>query len=251
MKIIWLASYPKSGNTWVRFLLYNYLFGSVQDSNDINKAIPDIHVYKLPEETEANILAKTHMKWSDQHPYASQSAGFVYIVRHPRDVLLSNLNYTQLGDDNVNPEKYARDFITNLGDPRWKSLGFGSITEHVLSWAARPAMPCLMIKYEDLKLDTATCLKKILTFIAAPIDEEKVAAAVQASEFSNVKKLEEAERTEGKFSAIFGGALSTAQDRRFMNKAQHAETLDHLGEGLEELFQDHFAETLLNLQYQS
>ena len=60
MSIIWLASYPKSGNTWLRFLLYNYLFGEVRRSGDIARRIPDIHTLTTLDTTTHNLCYASH-----------------------------------------------------------------------------------------------------------------------------------------------------------------------------------------------
>jgi len=43
LQITWLAFYPKSGNTWMRFLLYSYFYGNIDDSHEVGLRIPDIH----------------------------------------------------------------------------------------------------------------------------------------------------------------------------------------------------------------
>ena len=96
-EIIWLASYPKSGNTWVRFFLYSYYVGIPMKSGDINHKIPDIHsTPELLQSAENRIFCKTHFLASDKHPHIKDTAGIIYLLRHPRDVLLSNLNYFYL-----------------------------------------------------------------------------------------------------------------------------------------------------------
>ncbi len=105
MGITWLASYPKSGNTWVRFILSNAIFGPADKSIDVNRRIPDLH-RRLPDDRLARagdgsddgapLLAKTHFELSDAHPELSRTDRALHIVRNPRDVLLSALNYRRL-----------------------------------------------------------------------------------------------------------------------------------------------------------
>ena len=61
MEIVWLASYPKSGNTWLRFLLYCYLFGAPRDSAQILRKLPDIHVSGYELSGAGRVYCKTHL----------------------------------------------------------------------------------------------------------------------------------------------------------------------------------------------
>ncbi len=65
MDIIWLASYPKSGNTFLRLLLYRYIYADTIDTKKIEKIIPDLHKLlsnrkKLNLNLTGSVLAKTH-----------------------------------------------------------------------------------------------------------------------------------------------------------------------------------------------
>src|ERR1051326_3408006 len=123
MGIIWIASYPKSGNTWVRFLLANYLAGPITASAQTEEAVPglDVRVDIRPKLARRNPLCmKTHYPWKADHPHAALSDKAVVVVRFPKDVLLSNLNYQRLihgTDEGFSDADYARAFIGAGGDP--------------------------------------------------------------------------------------------------------------------------------------
>ncbi len=136
MNIVWLASYPKSGNTWLRFFLYAYLYGEIENSNDIARRIPDIHkIRDLDLNADGTVFMKTHGFCGSHHRYIKNTIGAIYIVRHPRDVLLSSLNYCRMEDDSgFSDKEFADEFIENLGVLKWKKVGMGAWVENVNSW---------------------------------------------------------------------------------------------------------------------
>ncbi|NEQ65479.1 MAG: sulfotransferase domain-containing protein, partial [Symploca sp. SIO2D2] len=94
--IVWLASYPKSGNTWLRFSVAALIEGDLPSSRFVQERMPDIHEsgFKPFLLLEQNIaFAKTHFMFSDSMPGRGLTAGFIYVIRNPIDVLASNYNY--------------------------------------------------------------------------------------------------------------------------------------------------------------
>ena len=81
------------------------------------------------------IFSKMHFALSNQHPHIDKTAGSIYVVCHPKDVLLSNLNYFRLtGHTGINEIEFVRTFIKNKGLPVWRQAGMGSWSEHIASW---------------------------------------------------------------------------------------------------------------------
>src|SRR5689334_16270322 len=139
MGVVWIASYPKSGNTWVRFLLTNYLAGPVQRSADVAATIPSLHepYDKARLEGAETVYCKTHYPWFASHPHADKTRKAVVIVRHPKDVLLSNMDYDRLlsgREKDYTDAQFAGSFIAAGGDPRWVAMGYGSLEQNVSSW---------------------------------------------------------------------------------------------------------------------
>ena len=140
LKIVWLSSYPKSGNTFARFLLAHYFHDNVACSADVDRHIPGIHSMlsqgiQLDTRMSANLMIKTHFRMSARHPYLQNTTKFIYIVRNPRDVLLSNSRYSGVtNNQQIDVASFAREFIKFRGVPRWQKMNMGSYPEHVTSW---------------------------------------------------------------------------------------------------------------------
>lgn len=135
MQIVWLASYPRSGNTWLRFLLYAYLHGPIDNTAEVNRRIPPILRPLPPEALRATrLISKTHFERSPTHPMIERTLGVIHIRRHPKDVLLSGLNYHALNGSTLDPARYAQAFIARHGDPEWHRMGFGTWESNTTSW---------------------------------------------------------------------------------------------------------------------
>jgi hypothetical protein len=257
MRIVWLASYPKSGNTWLRFLLHHYLHGEVTESAAVERAIPDLHT-SGPEAVKAlgegPVAVKTHFMLTPGHPLLGESAGFVYVVRNPRDVLLSALNYFRMtveGGEALSDADYARRFIRGMGYERWRERGFGTWPEHVASWlGGAPHLPHVLLRYEDLKADPAAALARVVRLLGAEPDPDRLAAAVAGSTFERMRDLEGRERDEGRESPVFAiHEQSRATGRTFMREGASGQSLAHLGEGVEAAFETRFGELSRFLGY--
>jgi aryl sulfotransferase len=197
--VVWIASYPKSGNTWVRTLACNLVFGPLDSAAQLNQLAPDVHELRtisgLPERT---LLMKTHFLCSPQLPLLSQTAAAIYVVRHPADVMVSNFHYSQRSAPATSAsaagpfDRYVDAFIREHGDPRWRELGMGSWDENVRSWIdAQGSFPVLRLRYEDLLADAAAVSGDIGRFLGLTRTPEQVAAAAANASFERMREIEE------------------------------------------------------------
>jgi len=250
MQAVWIASFPRSGNTWIRFLLYTYLFGEIKNSKDVNEKVPPIHRPRLVNPNfPGRLLMKTHFKLTDQHPYLANTVGFIYVYRHPKDVLLSNLNYHSLRGLQLEPVDYARKFIALAGDPIWIQHGYGSWAEHIESWIGKPRWPHVWMKYEDLKADTPANLKKIVEFLKEPVDDAKIARTIELCSFEHLKALEAQEKESGEGALFPGNKNLMDKGHMFMNKGQSGRKLAEISPGLDQDFDKRFAPLLAKYGY--
>ena len=125
---VFLVSYPRSGNTWMRFLLYALLHGDAPSSfANVDHAIPGI--YRHADRTLRRLPKPRILK---SHEYFDPRYNrVIYLVRDPRDVLLSYYRYhlkLRRIDEGYPPDEYASLFVAGDLD------GFGSWAQNAGSW---------------------------------------------------------------------------------------------------------------------
>ncbi len=179
---VWLASYPRSGNTWMRFMLA-YL--TAQDPADVDfdsieRYAPDMHVTVPPPEAGPRVI-KTH------YPGERWLERVVFMFRDPRDVAVSYFHYRRklqlVGDD---WPAFLEWFLTGRDD------AFGTWADHANAWIARADDPrCLMLRYEDCKRDAAGALRQAAAFLGWETAARNVEAAAERASFDNMRALEQ------------------------------------------------------------
>ncbi|HVY20070.1 MAG TPA: sulfotransferase domain-containing protein [Bauldia sp.] len=226
--IVWLASYPKSGNTWLRAFLYSLLLevtGTRSDDLDLDavayfgeseSAVPHYRRHlsesavadraavaavrpKVQAEIAANspglVMIKTHNALIDYlgSPLIdrSVSAGAVYVVRNPLDIAISLAHFRAVSIDDAIDEmgRSGRASETNSEDVYYVA---GSWSEHVRSWTAQPSSAILPVRYEDLLANPAETFAGIATHLRIPARAEQIGHAVELTRFDRMQKAEHA-----------------------------------------------------------
>ena len=175
---IFFASYPKSGNTWLRFI-FSYLKTGCKkelDFKEVDKIIPEYGLHnKYVKALSRPRLLKTHLA------YHSRMKKAVYMVRNPKDVYVSYYHYLQ---KKLPEGTTISDFVRNSGFRAYEW------DEHVESWHKNS--DALVIKYEDLLSKTTFTVHRILEhFSHLPIDPNLVDKAIELSSFEKMKKIEQ------------------------------------------------------------
>ncbi|MGH9513960.1 MAG: sulfotransferase domain-containing protein [Terriglobales bacterium] len=186
---VFLVSFPKSGNTWTRFLLANLVYPDQRASfGNLHKLIPDPedttkrHFDRMPRPR----IIKSHECFDPRYPRV------IYIVRDPRDVVISQYHYhrkvRQIEDD-YPLERFVARFIAG------ETGLHGSWGENVASWMmARNGRPdFLLLRYEDLLSDTCRELAKVARFLGMDASSERISQAVERSSADQMRKSEKAE----------------------------------------------------------
>ncbi len=249
--ITWIASYPKSGNTWVRFLIHNVLHEPTDDLAVIEQTMPYVLRVGDGYRTEAgrDDLLKTHLSWSADHPLGGHSARAIYIVRDPRDVLLSNLNYRAHrrggGEADaraiaMSEEEYAHAFIAHGGEPAWAHDAVGTWAANTRSWTGDTGFPVLIVRYEDLEKNTRRQLTRILAFLGVSPGRGAIKRAVRTSGFGVLREAEIRRRE----------AQGWDVESLFFNAGRSGRSLDELvAPGLDAAFDKAFGEDLARFGY--
>ncbi|MGO8793594.1 MAG: sulfotransferase domain-containing protein [Candidatus Sulfotelmatobacter sp.] len=186
---VFLVSFPKSGNTWSRFLLANLLHpDQVANFANIHRLIPEpASTTKRDFDRMARPrIIKSHECFDPRYPRV------IYIVRDPRDVAVSQYHYhrklMKIGDDSP-IENFVTRFLAGETCPH------GSWGQNVVTWlATREGDPrFLLLRYEDMLADTVRELEKIVAFLPLTAGREQIAQAVERSSATRMRKLEEAQ----------------------------------------------------------
>ena len=205
-----IVSYPRSGNTWTRFLLANLVFPDKNvDFTNIEKLIPDTTSQSnltLKRSPRPRII-KTHEYFDHRYPKT------IYIVRDPRDVALSyyefHRKYIHI-DDSVGLEDFVDGFVSG----RLMSTGWGTWGENVASWIyARGHSPAfLLLRYEEMRSNPMAQLSRLATFIGIEPEPVRLQKAIELSSAERMRKLEQ-EQDDAWFKTL-GYVVRQAQKKK-------------------------------------
>ncbi len=224
---IWLASYPKSGNTWTRAFLHN-LLKSQDQTHDINKMnvltnndnaaawYKDLLPRPLEEctsEEVALVRPKVHQKIADAYKglvflkthnalvshvgvpmiTASHTAGAIYIVRNPLDVAVSYSPHLNVSIDKAIAlmNKVGRK-TRNHDKGAYQILG--SWSENVHSWTHSSNRALFVMRYEDMHAKTHETFDALARHLLLNPSKQELEQAIELSSF---KRLQEQEKKEG------------------------------------------------------
>ncbi len=178
-----IVSYPKSGNTWVRFLLANTILGDrVATFHDLDELVPDVHKYRARIElTWKRRLIKTHYAFCSHYPR------FVYICRDGRDALVSFYHYQmQRGQFSGSFSEFIRSRQTNIfGRWRWHE----HVSEALREKDRRPD-DVIFLRYEDMLSDPFAVAPDLVAFCGIEASSDRVANAVRNCSFEKLRDIE-------------------------------------------------------------
>ena len=244
--IFWIASYPKSGNTWLRILIscYYYTENGLFYENVFKK------IGQFPEkmhftsfEYDKNIVTDTTRFWikaqekinddnklkffkthnafgalnNNHFTNSKNSIGAIYVVRDPRNVITSLKNHYELNDEQalkwmMNEKNFIYDVEKFKVDGYSDFQFVSSWNTNFKSWKSQKKIPIKIIKYEDLLNETYMVFKDVVEFInmttnnKQKIDKEKIKNAVNSTLFD---KLKDSEQKNG-----FSEAITSKKDNK-------------------------------------
>lgn len=222
--LIWLASYPKSGNTWVRLFLLSYLqdgkksfgFGDLakfisseasnklflntglkepMDIKDIYKNRCEVH-RTISNNTPKFRILKTHLAKYKYMNFKTinEDVTFksIYIVRNPFDVCISMASFFKISiDDAISGLLDHNAYLDFDNDQVHQFLGSWEL--HIKSWAMAKDSPVLIVRYEDMHTDSESTFRKILNFLEIEIKQQQLLDTISTVSFEKMSNKEDIE----------------------------------------------------------
>jgi len=222
--IIWLASYPKSGNTWLRAFLANLIYGGDKPLpiNDLPKFVLGdgflMHYAQLSGKPEEDLTEQDILEWRPKvHRWFAQSwapkdvfvkthnalvtyqgqplitpdatAGAIYVVRNPLDVAVSFAHHYQTSYELA---------VEGLCDPDYQLPPSGGQTmqalcdwtRHYRSWTKAPGLTVHVMRYEDMQREPVKAFGKLQKFLGLPKDSARLKQAIRHASFKELSRQE-------------------------------------------------------------
>jgi hypothetical protein len=221
-RIIWLASFPKSGNTWIRSFLANYFKppGQELDINSLRQfTTADVRQDFFNKANGGPFHGKTVSDWIKVRPKALRliaasksghhfvkthcqvgkvesidlippqvTAAAIYIIRNPFDVAPSYARHMSLNID------AALDRMSNRLAVHANASGIMEITgrwdDHINGWTGAPGLPLHVMRYEDMLADAGEAYRALFDFLRVPVDKAQMRRTLKATSFQALQKQE-------------------------------------------------------------
>lgn len=253
--IVWLASYPKSGNTWMRVFLANYLanadtplsinqmqhFG-LGDSiprmyrmvagRDVDTSDRNITLGLRNRVLQGIVANNADVNFVKTHNIRGEAFGIdlipqaytrqaIYIMRNPLDMLVSYARHYGMTHAEA-AEALGRSDHGTSADPGTVCQFLGSWSDHVKSWTRGAKFPVLPMRYEDLLEDPMTHFGRVIEAIGIPKDEDRLQRAIKFSSFDELRGQEDKE----------GFAEQSSHSERFFHSGQTGQWKETLDAGI-------------------
>jgi hypothetical protein len=211
---VFTASYPRSGSTWLRFILVELLAGQSSGFKSVNLLSPDVGEHSgaqalLPGDGR---LIKTHELYRPSYKRA------IYLARDPRDVVLSEYAYEKaLGVIGEDFDAFLDAFLRKGVNP------FGLWIDHVNTWLdAADSNQCelLVVRFEDMRRDTERCLKQMMEFLNFPVEDGAIRKAIEGNSLEQMKRKEKVTPQRASARGRFVGSGSVAGWKEKMTTSQ-------------------------------
>jgi len=226
--IIWLASYPKSGNTWLRAFIATYMrdpaepipindlryyaFGdgfldmyekvSGRDptsftNEDIRIWRPRVHRYIGSHPTDT-VFVKTHnmVGLDGDQPLITPdvTAGAIYAVRNPLDIVDSYAHHFAISQEEAVVDICTHDKVLPGTEGKKLADYVGSWTQNVRTWTQAPGLKCHVMRYEDMVARPGPTFRGLVKFLELPIIPKRVQKAIRFTSLDVLAKQEDTER---------------------------------------------------------
>ena len=223
-KINIITSFPKSGNTWMRFIIYDLLFNkeniSIDNSRIIKDRIPDLHNLKILDNkifnnflNEKNIFFKTHFSFQQMKKLKLQINKVIVVVRNPFDIFISLFNFYEISENQKDEmidyfcSNHTLPFLNKFNLPNWE--------DHLKSWI-NSGEDYHIVKYSNLINNFENQIKNLSDFLDIKVTDEKINFIKNNTKFENLKRIEILEREKNQ-EGFFTDSMRDKKSQ-FMNK---------------------------------
>jgi len=205
---VFVGSYPRSGSTWLRFMLLEVLSGEASGFSRTNEMLPDVGKHS----TGARVLPGGGRLIKTHEPFRPEYKKAVYLARDPRDVALSEFAYQKaLGFAGDEFNVYLRRFLRGEVNP------FGSWINHATGWMEAGdsgRSEVLLVCFEELKRNPVQELSRIAEFLGMPVQTARICEAVANNSMDKMRQKERADpqRASAKGKFIRSGSAGGWRD---------------------------------------
>jgi hypothetical protein len=237
---VFVASYPRSGNTWLRFMLFEILTQKNAEFGNVNRHIPYVggHGAAMALLPNQGRLIKTHEAFRLDYRRA------IYIVRDGRDVALSEYAYQKAqGWIDCSFDDYLKMFV------KGNASIYGSWEENVRSWIESPLNArgdLMLISYWEMKQKTEPTLTRIAEFLKVWVPAQVIDSAIQNNNIQNMRKKEDRAPQIG----YDPRTQSIAEERRFVRSGALGGWRERLTPAQAEYLQRNTGEMLARLGFE-
>lgn len=224
--IVWLASFPKSGNTWVRAMISSLIYSDngvfnfeiikkiqqfpnkkhFEKFTDKYQNVQELKKFWVAAQEQINLdkkikfLKTHHINCKiDEYPFTNKNntLATIYVVRDPRSLVESFSNYYKINKDAAIKSITSKELVSGAGFIKNKQNNvftiIGSWSDHYNSWTKANAN-LLILRYEDLLIDPLKELNKIIVFLKKFIifnyNDFKTQNIISSTSFENLEKME-------------------------------------------------------------
>ncbi len=188
---IFIVGHPKSGNTWITFMMAIILFSDYQNKiniANIGSYAPVIHgrdsdIVKCKSFTNTRIFRN---EWPVYEKYYPKT---IYLIRDPRAVLVSYYNMFKIyfNRNDVSLDEFVTEYLSNGYIQSWEPVMRWD--RQVLFWLDKQSrhQNTLIVKYEDAVADRRTTVERIAKFSEVDCPEKLIEKAIERGEFSSMQ----------------------------------------------------------------
>ena len=230
-----LASYPRSGTTWLRFLLYESLLGVSTAFGEVRRGVPGVQKIEIgiPVLDFGGRIVQTH------EPYCDRDRRVVYVVRDPRSVVVSEYRWQRYSGFYAGSfDTFFKHFLVGRTNP-WGSWG-----DHVEFWQKSPAGRndhLYVVRYEDLRSDPEGIFAGVLSFLGVHKDPSVIKQVIENNTVERMRAKEDDARAKR--------GAGPKKDLRFVNTGSVGGWATALSPTQQDAIRDRFGRTAATLGY--